>query len=81
MRMIPAEHRRVDGTAGHLSAHRESLGIPCISKGCRDEAQALKHAAKLAAEAEREKWLGVVDAITAEKDAIIAKLWARLGER
>ena len=43
----------------------------------------MKHAAMVATEVEREKWLGVVaerDASLAEKDAIIEKLRARLGE-
>ena len=47
------------------------------TKARHDEAQALKHAAVLATEAEREKWQAVV----AEKDASLAERDASLAEQ
>ena len=53
-------------------------------KARHDEAQALKHAAVLATEAEREKWQAVVaekNASLAEKDASLAEKNASLAEQ
>jgi len=50
------------------------------SKARHDEAQALRKARLDGAKMEREKWQSVIAAVTADKDAMIAKLRAQLDE-
>ena len=61
----------------HITATDEFKELERLRERARhNEASALRHAAEVAAEVEREKWQGVV----ADKDAEIAELRARLGE-
>ncbi|MCL1882506.1 MAG: Rpn family recombination-promoting nuclease/putative transposase [Defluviitaleaceae bacterium] len=66
----------------HVSASSEFREIERIrSKARHDEAQALQNARKLERQLADEEWQSVVAEVTAEKDAIIAKLQAQLGKQ